>query len=146
MYYDSVLHYHVLTEMKLKAALKPSCELLKANIKSTLKEKSAKYGWHWAKAVYLFYSEILHENLQSIYEEFIRDISEGDSVNTLHLTQVFKDHLNYDYVQNKFDAIGDVVVLNGLINCDEIDVQIAEVFSKIEKIRSKDVPQFLYNS
>lgn len=144
-YFDTILHFHVLTEMKLKSTLENTDDLLITNLRSTLKTKSLKYGWHWAKAVYLLYSEMLPTDLVSIYKEFVQNVTETNETYIQHLTKLFSKHLTYDDIENKFDTIGNIITLRSLLHCQDIDVQIAEVFMQMEKIRSKNVPQFLYN-
>ncbi|XP_018571354.1 E3 ubiquitin-protein ligase listerin isoform X2 [Anoplophora glabripennis] len=145
-YYESILNYYVLTEMKLKTVLENVDHTFKLKLKSILKGKSIGEAWFWCKTAYILYSDITPEPPSDIYKEFVGDVSTANSLGVLHLTQVFGRHLDFDYVQNKFEAVGNVVILRSLILCDEIDVQIAEVFGQIEKIRSENVPQFLYNT
>ncbi|CAG9858317.1 unnamed protein product [Phyllotreta striolata] len=146
VHYDAILHYNVLTEMKVIEALKVCDKILKSNITIYLNDMSMKNGWYWIKAVYLYYSKIQPQDLCSVYEDFVRNIPDSEVEITLQATRIFKDHLTYDNVQNKFDAVGDIIVLRSLIRCEEIDVQIAEVFTKMVNIRIADIPKFLYNS
>nr|CAH7760823.1 unnamed protein product [Callosobruchus chinensis] len=142
-HYETILNYYVLVEMKLKSTIESCSAELKGALKPVLKDKCLSEAWLWCNAAYTLYSEMNPESLTDIYTDFTKDVS-GRNLGFLHLTQTFAKHLNYDHVQNKkYEPIEQVIVLNSLIHCEEIDVQIAEVFSKIEQIRSENVPQFL---
>ncbi|KAG5874665.1 hypothetical protein JTB14_012946 [Gonioctena quinquepunctata] len=142
-YYNLVSQYCMQMESKFKVTIETIDDSFKLKLKDILKDRSINCAWFWAEAVYVFYTRIFVQPINEIYREFVQDVTENDNLGVLHLTQVFGNHLNYDFIQNKFRAIGDVIVLNSLVHCDEIDVQIAEVFSKVEKIRNENVPQFL---
>lgn len=132
--------------MKIKSILENVDDIFKNQLKDTLKEKSINLAWFWCKTVGILYSEFIPEPLSTIYSEFTNNLPQNtDILGSLHLIQVLREDLHYDYVQNRRDAIGDIIILNSLIRCEEIDVQIAEVFAKIEKIRSENVLQFLYD-
>lgn len=146
IHYESILNYYVLTEIKVKTILKNVDSTFKSNLRGILKAKSIDEGWFWCKTTYILYSDLTPEQPTDIYKEFVSDVSATNNLGVLHLTQVFGRHLNFDYIQNKFEAVGNVIILRSLILCEEIDVQIAEVFGQIEKIRSENVPQFLYNT
>ncbi|CAG9822593.1 unnamed protein product [Phaedon cochleariae] len=142
--YDQILNYYVLIEAKLKTTLELMDDTFKAQLKATIRDKSTKLGWFWAKSAYILYTDISPEPLTDIYAEFVQQRTGTCTLGALHLTQVFSKHLDYDLVRYSFDAIGDVIVLNSLIRCEDIDVQIAEVFTKIERIRNENVPRFSY--
>ncbi|KAJ8918958.1 hypothetical protein NQ315_016860 [Exocentrus adspersus] len=145
-HYESILNYYVLTEMKLKTMLEHADSTFKLNMKEELKNKSQNECWFWCKSAYILYSDLIPEPLPNIYKEFVTAITDTNSLGAIHLTQVFGKHIDFDYIHNKYEAVGNVIILRSLIHCDEIEVQIAEVFAQIEKIRSENVPQFLYNS
>ncbi|CAH1975524.1 unnamed protein product [Acanthoscelides obtectus] len=141
--YEIILNYYVLAEMKLKSTIQSISTELKEALKTVLRDKCLSEAWLWCNAVYTLFSEINPDALTDIYSDFTKDVT-GRNLGFLHLTQTFAKHLNYDHVQNKkYEPIEQVIILNSLMHCEEIDVQIAEVFSKIEEIRSENVPQFL---
>ncbi|XP_050511017.1 E3 ubiquitin-protein ligase listerin [Diabrotica virgifera virgifera] len=146
LYFDSIVHFYVLTEMKMKTTLTNTDKSFRSNLKRIIKENSRNYGWQWPAVAYLLYSELLPEDLKAVYKEFVQDTSKTDVSYELHLTQTFSQNINYDLVHNKADAIDNIVSLRSLIQCEDIDVQIAEVFTQMEAIRSKNVPHFLYNT
>ncbi|KAJ8927795.1 hypothetical protein NQ314_019674 [Rhamnusium bicolor] len=115
-------------------------------LKNLLKEKSLREGWFWCKTVYVLYDDIIKVSLTDIYKDFVKNFSTDNTIGVLHLTQVFSNHLDYDYIQKKYDDVGNVIILRSLMHCEEIDVQIAEVFGQIENIRNQNSPQFLYDS
>lgn len=133
--------------MKLKSIIANYDADLKNELKTVLKTKSLNEAWFWCKASYHLYDSMLQQNLVEMYAEFVEGaVDDRNNLGVLHLTQVFSNKLSYDHVRYNFDPVGSIIVLNSLTHCDEIDVQIAEVFSKIEKIRSENVPRFLYES
>ncbi|KAJ8985103.1 hypothetical protein NQ317_019789 [Molorchus minor] len=140
--YEEILHYYVLTEMNFKETINNSDSVFLSKLRQ---KKCINDGWFWCKAAYCLYSDMVTQPLKDIFNEFVKDVTEKDNVGVIHLTQVFSEHIDYDDVQNQFSAVGNAIVLRSLIHCNEIDVQIAEVFKEIEKIRRQNIPQFLYD-
>lgn len=138
--------YVNLTKNQLKQTIEESSAEKKSDLKLYLKEKVLSESWFWCKSVHYLYKDILPTDLTRIYEEFTLEIPNSPSLSRLHLTQTLGSSLNFDYVQNKYDTIDNVIILRSLLHCNEIDVQIAEVFGKIESLRLQNVPQFLYES
>nr|XP_023024069.1 E3 ubiquitin-protein ligase listerin [Leptinotarsa decemlineata] len=141
--HDLVSRYYVQTETKLKWIVERMDDTFKLELKKILRDRAMSLAWFWCRAVYIMYTKIFEQPLNDIYADCVQIVTETKNLGVLHLTQIFSHHLNYDYIQNNFDVVGDVIVLNSLLHCDEIDVQVAEVVLKIERIRADNVPQFL---
>lgn len=118
----------------------------KVRLKELLTEKLHTESWLWAKAVRLLYSQIIPSPLVEIYNEFVNKRKETDSkLGIIHLTQTFRDSLTYENVQDTFGNVENVIILRCLLHHGhDLDVQIAENFSRIESMRSKNISEFLY--
>lgn len=109
-----------------------------------MKQKASDLSWFWCKTIYLLYTEIVPLPITDVFEEMTNNLTTENSLTVLHFVQIFGKHLNYDYIHFKLDTIGRIIVLRSLLHCDEIEVQIAEVFNRIESIRGENNLQF-YN-
>lgn len=136
---------------KTKESVKKLIENLdtatKFNLKAILTEKLHTKSWLWARAIRLLYSEIVPESLTEIYDEFVNKRKETDTkLGVIHLTQVFSDSLCYENIPSGFDEIENVITLRSLLyGGDDLEVQIAENFSRIESIRNRNIREFLYD-
>lgn len=126
-------------EIKIKTIVENMDEMFSSTLKSIFKEKCLTEAWFWSKVVYKN-SPIGH--LKQTYSQFTKNGTEEQKLGILHLTQVFKQHLTYDEVPKSYDHLMDIIILNCLMHCEDIDVQIAEVCMKIEKIRNEDPEYF----
>lgn len=129
-------------EMKIKAIAENVDKIFKSKLTVILKEKSLSEAWFWSKVVYTYYKNSIPDYLAQTYSEFTSNAKEEHKLGVLHLTQVFKRHLTYDYAQKGYDHLMDMINLNCLMHCDDIDVQIAEIWMKIENIRNEDPEYF----
>lgn len=117
---------------------------VKEDLKSVLLEKVHGEHWLWCKAVYILYSEILPTSLTETYKYFTNNVSkEEELLGSLHLTQIFGNDLTFDDLHSSFDDLYSIIALRSLLkNGDDLEVQIAETFSRIEKIHKKDAQNF----
>ncbi|CAH0553483.1 unnamed protein product [Brassicogethes aeneus] len=145
-WYSEIKDYYKLTLTQFKQTVEKLSPQIKQNLKLFLKQSTLENSWLWCKTIYLFYKEITPGPLGNIYTELVSEIPKGESLCRLQLTQIFGEHIDFDFIGNKHDSVEFIVVLKSLLHCNEIDVQIAEVFGKVEAIRSENVPQFLYES
>src|SRR5699024_9203523 len=97
----------------------------------------------WCKTVHFFHQEIKSDSPEDVYVEY-KKLFKND-LSKLHLSQLFGAHLSFDHIDFTSSVFDSVVTLRSLAHCDEIDVQIAETFEKIKKLRSKDIPRFLFD-
>lgn len=64
---------------------------------------------------------------------------------TLHLTQLFSKHINFDQTVEAKDKTEKIIITRMLLSCEDIEVQIAEVMSAIIAMRDKNGESLLYN-
>ncbi|XP_017770838.1 PREDICTED: E3 ubiquitin-protein ligase listerin-like [Nicrophorus vespilloides] len=95
-----------------------------------LVDKAGKEGWLWTNTVHLWFVEMSNYSAIKVYDNLLPSMN--TKLAKLHLTQILGSNLSYDNIHCKVGPVGDVVILRSLLHCDEIDVQIAEVFKKIE--------------
>lgn len=119
----------------------------KQKLKDLLISKVHKNHWLWARATYLLYSKILPSSLTNIYEEFLRKKSpDASSLGTVHMTQVFGKDLTYDNIDTSRIDVENIITLRSLLpHTENIDVQIAENFTRIVNIRNENTKVFLHD-
>ncbi|XP_044263006.1 E3 ubiquitin-protein ligase listerin [Tribolium madens] len=98
----------------------------------------------WSKVVYLYHQEIFDKPPQETFKFYFKQTS--SDLSQLHLAQLYGPHLDFDHINFTSSVLSDVIILRSLAHCDEIDVQIAEVFEKIKKLRNRDIPKFLFEN
>lgn len=143
-YYDNILNYFVLMEFQIKSILGTVHDDFKSSLEMILKDKCLSEAWFWSKVLYTIHKNESTEELAQIYSTLTNNTTEEHKLGVLHLTQVFKNHLTYEYVQKGFDNVMEIINLKCLMHCEDIEVQIAEVWMKIEKIRNED-PEYFHN-
>ncbi|RZC42281.1 E3 ubiquitin-protein ligase listerin [Asbolus verrucosus] len=141
-YFINITHYCDLIKEKTKSML----EKLQINdqIQDLLITQLNSESWLWCKAIYLLNQEITPSPLEDVYKNYLKQAN--NDLSRLHLSQIFGPHLDFDHIQSASGVLADTVILRSLLHCNEIDVQIAEVFEKIKKLRSKNIPKFLFES
>ncbi|EEZ97459.2 E3 ubiquitin-protein ligase listerin isoform X2 [Tribolium castaneum] len=97
----------------------------------------------WSKVIYLYNQEIFDKPPQETFKTYHNQTT--SDLSQLHLVQLYGPHLDFDHVATS-SVLNDVVILRSLAHCDEIDVQIAEIFEKIKKLRNRDIPKFLFEN
>ncbi|XP_017770844.1 PREDICTED: E3 ubiquitin-protein ligase listerin [Nicrophorus vespilloides] len=115
----------------------------KDKIGGILVHKAGEEGWLWANTVQLWFVELSKVPATKVYDKLLPSMN--TKLGKLHLTQILGSNLSYDNVHCKVGPVGSVVILRSLLHCDEIDVQIAEVFNKIQKLRDEDMGRYFYN-
>lgn len=115
------------------------------NFEETLIERLHEKDLLWFKAFYIFSNDILLRDLEVTCTKIITGLKTITSNLThMYLIRVFSDYFTYDNVSDKLSPIESVVVLRYLINSEELDVPIAEAFSRIDHIQQENRPKFLY--
>ncbi|KAL3280344.1 hypothetical protein HHI36_017833 [Cryptolaemus montrouzieri] len=114
----------------------------KNDLRKTLRCKSYSNSWIWCKTIYNFHVNLSSEEPTKVYDDLVKDATINDKLLVLHATQVFAEHLNFDYVAHTFDDVSRMIVLRSLSRSQEIDVQIAEVMSKLEIFRTDNLSRF----
>lgn len=115
-------------------------------IESVLIKNLFLYGWLWTTTLYNFYLEIVNEDLCKNFVELInKPETQEFPLARLHLVQIFAKHINYDHIWEKLSPIESIIALRSLILNEELDVQIAEAFSKIDNIQRQNRACFTYN-
>lgn len=138
--------------LQYSSKISDSCEILKSHIKlmysklqltnfeeirSILLTKVKQEGFFWSHALRQLNLEIT----PSIFSIYIDATSMENVFNLgqLHLVQTFaKDLIYHDVCDIKTTDFGRIVTLRSLINCDDIDVQIAEVYTAIARWKSAE--------
>lgn len=117
----------------------------KLSIEDKLCENNSR-GWMWSKAVYFYFSDFMPQSLLEVFGNIMKLAKESETskISSLHTIQTFATNLTYDHVCDIKCPIEKIVALRALMHCDEIDVQIAEVFTVIEEMEKKGWIQFLY--
>lgn len=108
-----------------------------------LQEKLDLEQWFWARVVQIIYSDFLEQDLNVVYNNLNKKL--GNELSKLHIMQTFSNNLTYDDVEHDSDVVESVITLKALTHCDEIEVQIVEVFCKIEKLKNEDLKQWFYD-
>lgn len=136
-----------------------SCDILKSQIKkiydklqlthfeqirSILLTKVQNEGFFWTHAL----RQLNLEMMPKIFNLYI-DATSLDTFNLgqLHLVQTFaKDLVYHDVCDIKTTEFGRIVTLRSLINCDDLDIQVAEVYTAIARLKnSEKSKQVFYN-
>lgn len=143
-YFNDILQYYEENIRKIQTTIKIFDGNSFEKLKTILKHKAFQFSWFWCKAIYLLYTQITPVSITEIFNEITKDIQQ-ENLTVLHFIQIFGQHLNYDYINFKLDTISNIIVLKSLLHCNEIDVQIAEVFTKMENIRNENNLQFYYD-
>lgn len=117
----------------------------KLSIEGKLCENSSR-GWMWSKAVYFYFSDFMPQSLPEVFGNIMKLAKESETskISLLHTIQTFATDLTYDHVCDIKSPIEKIVALRSLMHCDEIDVQIAEIFTVIEEIEKHSRIHFLY--
>lgn len=117
----------------------------KADVEKALCASASK-GWLWSKAAYLYFSKFTSNSSAEAFVKVTTHVenSKVDTVPLLHAIQSFSSGLTYEHVCNVLTPLGKIVALRSLMHCDEIEVQIAEIFSVIEDIEKQSRIHFLY--
>lgn len=93
-------------------------------------------SWMWIRTFYTLQTDLLNEDPIDAYANLVKNATIENNLAVIQATQVFSKHLDYDYVTHIFDNVGRIIVLRCLAECQEIDVQIAEVMSTIETFKN----------
>lgn len=119
----------------------------KQKLKDLLIAKVHGKHWLWARATYALYSKILPSPLTNVYEEFLqKKAPDVPSLGTVHMTQVFGKDLTYDNTNTSKVDVENIITLRSLLpHTENIDVQIAENFTRIINIRNENTKGFLYD-
>lgn len=114
---------------------------IKTKLFNYLTEKVQIEHWLWCTAVYLLYTELCPSSVSDAYEELSIKVSD---LGLLHLTQIFANHLGYEHIRSsKFGDIEHIILLRCFVSYqDDLEVQIAENFTRIQKIRSQNTREF----
>lgn len=133
-YYKNVSQYYDFIKEKTHLTL----EKLQIDFDKDCTTRVQSNSGFWAKTLYVYNHEIFDNSPEEIFKKYFTDFT------NLHLVQLYGRHVDFDHIQLTPWTINDVIILQNLAHCDEIDVQIAQVFEKIKKFRNEDIPKFLF--
>ncbi|XP_025830695.1 E3 ubiquitin-protein ligase listerin isoform X2 [Agrilus planipennis] len=137
-YFEETMQRYISIKQTIKDLIQTGTEQFRDNVEESLCKKTMQEGWIWAEAIHLFYSEIRKKKLGFAYIDLVENYSDeiDSEISVVHLGQVFSESLTYDHVSYDLMPLESVICLRSLLHCDEIDVQIAEVFGKIDKFKA----------
>lgn len=121
-------------------------------MENILIEKLFSEQWLWARAAYFYYTDILGQLPVEAFEKLYNwklntntENKEDVTLGKLHLVQIFSPHLSFDNIDPTQSAIDSIIILRSLSHCNEIEVQIAEVYGMIKKLKSESLESYFHD-
>lgn len=148
MKYAAVIknHHSAMTQTLESIFLKSDNEM-QNGIKAFLKRQIFAQNWLWCRTVSFLYSEILKQNMAQAYNEFANEtVTEETLLGFLHISQEFAKYIRYEDIHGKYGYIESIILSRDLLQYTEnVDVQVAEDFSRIKAIQADDEQNVLSN-
>lgn len=127
-YYENLQDLHIIFTEKFNElfALEPA---MRISFETSLKNKQG-----WSIPAYKYFVQMNNQRPRTIFA-MLNNNTSGE--NKLHLIQTFsrRQEITFDDTIQRMTPIESVVRLRCLLHCEDIDVQIADVFGRIEKIK-----------
>lgn len=129
---------------KIKGIFNSADDELRNKIVATTIQRHNSHKWIWAHVLRLISADLIVQgDLSVFYETVYKQLT--DNLAKLHLLQAFSNVLSYDNVFSSSSVVDNIITLRCLINCDEIEVQIAETYAQIHKLKTDDLKQHYSN-
>lgn len=125
-----------------------SDDKMQKEINAFLKRQIFAQNWLWCTTVHVLYFEILDKkNMSQIYTDFTSGaVTEETMVGFLHMSQAFGKHIQYEDVHGRFGHVESIIVSRCLLgHVENVDVQVAEDFSRIQAIQAESKQNVLSN-